>query len=74
MESLQLAKMIDATLLNANATYEQIESLCKDAAANDVWSVCVNPVHVKRARRIERQQKCSKPDRRWRTGRTKLTW
>lgn len=52
MESLQLAKMIDATLLNTNATYEQIESLCKDAAANDVWSVCVNPVHVKRARQF----------------------
>ena len=49
MDRVQLAKMIDATLLNSNTTYDQIASLCSDAAANNVWSVCVNPVHVKRA-------------------------
>ena len=49
MDKLELAKMMDATLLNPNATYDQIASLCSDAAANSVWSVCVNPVHVKRA-------------------------
>jgi len=49
MDRQQLAKMMDATLLNPDATYQQIASLCSVAATNDVWSVCVNPIHVKRA-------------------------
>lgn len=39
-------KMIDHTLLKADATRTEIETLCQEAIANDFASVCVNPYYV----------------------------
>ncbi len=43
-----VAQYIDHTLLKPDATYEQVDKLCKEAAEYSFASVCVNPVHVKR--------------------------
>ncbi|MFE4708782.1 deoxyribose-phosphate aldolase [Peribacillus simplex] len=43
------AKMIDHTLLKAEATKEQIVKLCEEAREYGFASVCVNPVWVKTA-------------------------
>lgn len=42
-----LARMIDHTLLNPEATREQILQLCKDGTVYHFFSVCVNPCWVK---------------------------
>jgi len=48
-----LAKLIDHTLLKPEATVEQINALCDEAAANRLWSVCVNSSWVEHcARRL----------------------
>lgn len=39
-------KLIDYTLLKADATKEQITQLCKEAIENDFASVCVNPSFI----------------------------
>jgi deoxyribose-phosphate aldolase len=44
----QLASMIDHTQLKADATYQQIDSLCEEALEYQFASVCVHPVHVAR--------------------------
>ena len=44
-----VAKMIDHTLLKADATYADVDELCDEAARFGFASVCVNPTHVKRA-------------------------
>ncbi|MCK6681254.1 MAG: deoxyribose-phosphate aldolase [Thermoanaerobaculia bacterium] len=44
-----LAQYIDHTLLKADATYAEIDKLCSEAAQFGFASVCVNPIHVKRA-------------------------
>ena len=44
-----LAGCIDHTLLKAEATAEQIETLCAEALHWRFAAVCVNPVHVARA-------------------------
>lgn len=41
------ARMIDHTLLKAEATQEQIEKLCAEAKQFSFASVCVNPTWVK---------------------------
>lgn len=47
------AKFIDHTLLKPEATAEQIDTLCDEAAANGFYSVCVNSTWVSRcARRL----------------------
>ncbi|WP_404803751.1 deoxyribose-phosphate aldolase [Lysinibacillus sp. S1] len=43
------ARMIDHTLLKAEATKEQIEKLCAEAKQFNFASVCVNPTWVKRS-------------------------
>lgn len=43
-----LAKLIDHTLLKAEATYADIDQLCAEAREHGFASVCVNPVHVRR--------------------------
>ena len=43
-----LAKLIDHTLLKADATYADIDKLCAEARKYGFASVCVNPVHVRR--------------------------
>ena len=42
----KLAKMIDYTLLRANTTKNDINSLCIEAEKFGFWSVCVNPCYV----------------------------
>ena len=49
---MDLAKMIDHTILKANATTAEIEKLCKEANENNFASVCINPSNVSLAARI----------------------
>lgn len=42
-----IARLIDSTLLKADATQEQIAALCKEARENRFRTVCVNPCWVK---------------------------
>lgn len=44
-----VAKMIDHTLLKADATYTEIEKLCAEAKEYNFASVCVNPTWVNKA-------------------------
>ena len=43
-----IAAYIDHTLLRSDATYEQIDRLCAEAAQFGFASVCVNPYYVRR--------------------------
>ncbi len=45
----KLASFIDHTLLRANATQEEVEKLCREAAKYGFASVCVNPIWVRHA-------------------------
>ena len=44
----ELGQMIDHTLLKADATYQQVETLCREALEYRFASVCVHPIHVTR--------------------------
>lgn len=46
MNKVQLAKMIDHTLLKADALEEQVKELCREAKEYNFASVCVNPSYV----------------------------
>lgn len=46
----ELSAYIDHTLLKADATEANIENLCAEARCYGFKAVCVNPIHVKRAR------------------------
>jgi deoxyribose-phosphate aldolase len=50
----KLVKLIDHTVLKAEATAEDIEKLCKEAMENNFFSVCVNPSWVPKARQLLR--------------------
>ena len=39
-------KLIDHTILKADAKEEDIKKLCAEAVENNFMSVCVNPTHV----------------------------
>ena len=43
-----VARLIDHTLLKAEASYTEIDQLCKEAREFGFASVCVNPIHVRR--------------------------
>ncbi|WP_335869313.1 deoxyribose-phosphate aldolase [Bacillus sp. 2205SS5-2] len=43
----EVAKMIDHTLLKAEATKQQVDTLCEEAREHQFASVCVNPTWVK---------------------------
>ncbi|MGO4939167.1 deoxyribose-phosphate aldolase [Fundicoccus sp. Sow4_D5] len=43
---MELSKYIDHTLLKADATVAQIETLCQEAVDYNFMSVCINPVHI----------------------------
>jgi deoxyribose-phosphate aldolase len=45
--STDIAKLIDHTLLKADATQDQIAQLCYEARKFGFAAVCVNPTHVK---------------------------
>ncbi len=49
-----VAHLIDHTLLKPEATMQQIEQLCKEAAEFKFASVCVNPTYVKRCSELLR--------------------
>ncbi|WP_245891210.1 deoxyribose-phosphate aldolase [Desmospora activa] len=49
MTQQDLASLIDHTLLKPEATAEQIDRLCQEAAVHHFASVCVNPTWVARA-------------------------
>ena len=46
MNNIELAKMIDHTILKADATQSDIEKLCEEAKKYNFASVCVNPYWV----------------------------
>ena len=47
-----LSKMIDHTLLKAEASNDEIEILCKEAIKYDFKAVCVNPYYVSKCKEI----------------------
>ncbi len=49
---MNIASMIDHTLLKPEATEEMIENLCKEAKENGFAAVCVNPFYVKKAKEL----------------------
>ncbi len=48
----ELARFIDHTLLKADATAAQIETLCREAIDHGFYAVCVNGAHVAHAKKI----------------------
>ncbi|MCT2534475.1 deoxyribose-phosphate aldolase [Aquibacillus koreensis] len=46
---MNIAKMIDHTVLKADTTKEQIVTVCQEAKENGFYSVCVNPTWVEEA-------------------------
>ncbi|MCF4128286.1 deoxyribose-phosphate aldolase [Methylobacterium sp. SyP6R] len=46
MDASALARLIDHTLLRADATSAEVRRLCEEALAHRFKAVCVNPVHV----------------------------
>src|SRR5665647_1864372 len=48
-EEIQILAAVDHTLLSQTATWEQILSLCEEAVAYKVASVCIPPSYVARA-------------------------
>ena len=50
----KLVKLIDHTMLKPEATGEEIEKLCAEAAKYHFYSVCVNPTWVTKARQLLR--------------------
>ncbi|MDO5550999.1 MAG: deoxyribose-phosphate aldolase, partial [Lachnospiraceae bacterium] len=61
MEREQIFHAVDHTLLNQEATWEQIQELCDDAVAYHTASVCIPPSFVKRAKEYvgERMRICT---------------
>lgn len=53
----KLAKLIDHTVLKADASSADVEKLCKEAIQHGFYSVCVNPMWVKKAREMLRGSK-----------------
>lgn len=49
---MELNKLIDHTLLKPEATYQEIEKLCREAEEYDFAAVCVNPVHVRQTAKL----------------------
>jgi deoxyribose-phosphate aldolase len=50
----QVVKLIDHTLLKPEATAEEIDKLCAEAAQYGFYSVCVNPTWVSKAKSLLR--------------------
>ena len=49
---MELNRIIDHTLLKPEATYQEIEKLCREAEEYGFAAVCVNPVHVRQAAKL----------------------
>lgn len=52
MNKVELAKIIDHTILKPEATKDQVEKICREAIEYNFASVCVNPANVKFASEI----------------------
>ena len=48
MKKNVIAKMVDHTILKANATYAQVDEIVAQAKQYNFASVCINPFHIKR--------------------------
>ena len=46
MNSTQIARMIDHTILKATTTKEDVVKICKEAKEYGFFSVCINPTHI----------------------------
>lgn len=55
----QINRLIDHTLLKADATREQIKTLCKEALEYHFFSVCINPFYVSFAKEILKESDVS---------------
>ena len=51
-QDANVARLIDHTLLKADATQDQIAQLCYEARAHHFASVCINPAHVRLAAQL----------------------
>lgn len=49
MTDTEILSHVDHTLLRADATWEEIKTLCDDAINSHTASVCINPTFVKKA-------------------------
>lgn len=49
LDASKLARYIDHTMLKPDATPAMIDKLCHEAIEHGFFSVCVNPVHVRKA-------------------------
>lgn len=52
MTAPELARLIDHTLLKADATAQEVKELCAQAIGNGFYAVCVNGCHVELARHL----------------------
>lgn len=50
MDTKEILKRVDHTLLKQTATWEQIKKICDDAVSHQTASVCIPPCYVKRAK------------------------
>ncbi len=50
MDRAVLAKAIEHSLLRADATVAEVEKLCREALDYGFYSVCINPVNVRRVK------------------------
>ncbi len=48
MSPMELARYFDHTILKPAATTAEVANICKEATSHGFFSVCINPVHVKR--------------------------
>jgi deoxyribose-phosphate aldolase len=48
---IELPKYVDSTLLGADVSRDRVAKLCNEAAQEKFYAVCVNPTHVRFARR-----------------------
>lgn len=46
---MKIGQMIDHTILKANATEEEVKTLCKEAAQYEFATVCINPCYIPQA-------------------------
>ena len=51
MEKDKLSRMIDHTILKADATKDEVQALCKEAKEYNFASVCINPSNISVAKR-----------------------
>ena len=52
METKEMLQYIDHTLLKPVCTWDEIETLCKEALSYHTASVCIPPSYVRRARKL----------------------